>query len=259
MRKLLFVAALALIFAAPVLAAVPIVLVDDGFESGDMSAWTVVTNAGGLTPQVFSAANPMEITEVYDDNGSWAQRPSGQYATAVTPSDGTYALGWSRLGPYQNQQYFWVSQYFTVTPGEYILNAAWDAVCWNLERPDEPWAMGAKGLVLVGADYDQYGVVNDPLADPSSARSTLWNQDSGGAWVSKSVLNKTVITTDGRIEVRLAVHDKFDTEAPNYEWAAFDNVYVEMIPVNLVPEPGSLLALATGFLGLGGLVIRRRK
>jgi len=263
MRKGLFVFAVMLAITVPAWAYDTIVLVDEGFESGSLAGWTEVSNSpAGHPPKVFSAASPMEVTEVYANPApppEWSMQPSGIYATAVAPNGGTYAMGWSRLGPYQNQQYFWISKYFQLIPGTYKMTASWYATCFNQSTPEESWALGAKFLALVGADYDQYNVVNDPLSDPSSRRSSLWSQDSGGAWVNKYFIDHTMTTQDGRLEIRLAMHDKFDTESPLYEWAAFDDVYIELTPIELIPEPSSLFALLSGVAGMGALVIRKRR
>jgi hypothetical protein len=41
-------------------------------------------------------------------------------------------------------------------------------------------------------------------------------------------------------------------------YTGVDNIYISDVPCPNIPEPSSLLALATGLIGLAGVAIRRR-
>lgn len=256
MRSLVLAVAVLMLLPAALCAQSQIFM--DGFESGTLSNWTAsVTSPIGQAAQVYDSAGA-RIDEVYNDGGTWAFRDSGLVAANPGVRMGDYSMGWFRTGPYPNQQYTWVSHYLNVIPGEYNVSAVWDVACYY-SNPNEWWGLGAKFFILVGSDVGAYNIGNDPLTDPYSVRRTVWNQDSQGSWLTRVLDPRTLITNDGVIEIRLLMHDKFDNVMPKYQFAAFDNIYVELEAVNLIPEPGSLLALASGVVGLGGLAVRRRK
>jgi len=56
----------------------------------------------------------------------------------------------------------------------------------------------------------------------------------------------------------ITVYTKFAGWDPEWNWMYF-GAYYDSIDVSPVPEPGSLLALGSGIVGLAGLVIRRRR
>lgn len=269
MRKVMVLLAAILLLAAPAYAQT--VYYDD--FSGGLDGWTQVNGGVDLGAQVFSSANPMNVIECYEDNGDKKLRDSEIDATALPTTDGN-AVGWAATGMYTNQAVQRISRVFNLQPGKYNMTAYFSATAWNQTRvnTDDNWpeeyAAGAVFLALAGSDIGRTdfdpALFDADLWDPSSTRNTTWNNswegNTEGNWIAREKVKEGMDLQDGRVEISLGMFDKFDNDPGQYRWAGFDDLYIEFTPTELyVPEPGSIVALLTGIVGLGGLAIRRRK
>lgn len=258
-------------------------LVNGNFEQG-LSGWTVVqdlTAYGGSvqTPiQTGSTANPFRIMRGVIGGSGLEFQDAGQLNPSVSLQYGT-SCGVSRAGlkglpgtgadPLEGS-WSWISQTFTVAPGEYYVLAEWDTFAWSTGGDY------SQGCVLMafgddpndGQPWDVGFYGNDnSVAEPPRTRASHWNHQSSG-WLHKSwtmASNKTIKTYSGQVEFRWVFKDKAPageiTNLAQANYALLDNCSVDLVAKELypVPEPSSLLAIMSGIVGLGGLAIRRRK
>lgn len=233
--------------ALPALAVSPNWITNGDFENG-LSGWTTGHwGSKDLPAQAFGTLY------AYEFNNS---TPVG--ATTVNPYAGT-SVGWARTNARPSEQiWIYVSQIVTVPAGTYtVANAAWKAIAYH----PEPTTKRVAAMFLVRKD-GQIGSAYDPNnASTYVFRSTAWCDASLGNWIDKSLASgSSFTTTTGQVQFILAYQDLTgdrDANWPEYAYAGFDNVvFTTNEPI---PEPSSLLALGSGFLGLAGFVIRRRK
>lgn len=244
MYRAVIVIALLLLSVAQVSAAN--LLANGDFETGDLSGWseegptyyTWKFQSCGAPPvpaQVFSAEVPMSIIEVYYGKGTLRyQRPIG-LLPELLPSHGKWALGWTRSG-WDHMGYGWARQILRVAPGKYLMNASWDVCVWNTQDKGEPDKKALAGMFMVHVDehVDHYTV------DETAFRKTVWDAESLGKWVSKSVSDIPIETKTGMVEVRLQyLQAKLTPHAttaplppPHYEYVGFDNVTFMLTPLD---------------------------
>lgn len=216
-------------------------VVNGDFETGDLRGWVEAGNAtipryathpawagpvsSMRTPaQVFSAEVPLYVYEFYDDGDGMRHMRMSALAHEIKPKAG-YSVGWTRTGV-GGLNFPWISQVLRVAPGRYLLNASWDVMSMSSSRDVE--RMVAAGIFAVHAD-DR---VNEYTMQETKLRQTVWNTESRGEWVSRSVKDFPIETNSGLIEVRLMVYhgDGTNLVLPDYETVAFDNVVFDLTP-----------------------------
>lgn len=251
MKKVLFATALAIALMAPAFAGTGNWVTNGDFENG-LNGWTTGTFQLLLQPTAFDTAGEV-LQQKYD--GTW-----GDPATALAPHTGT-SVGWARYGTLSADNWTYVSQIVDVAPGTY--NVDQSVTMWNViaGTSDPAYNTRFAAMFLFRVD-DQIGM---PYSGSDfTFRSTKWDfQDPAHQWAVKNINGgaaSSFTTTQGRVQFILAFEDhaKEDTGA-RYGYAAFDNLVFETYENPVIPEPGSLLALGSGLVGLAGMVIRRRK
>ena len=114
------------------------------------------------------------------------------------------------------------------------------------------WTTNQQSSGAPGGQFDTYSQVGyDPTGgvDPTAA-SVIWSGKVGAdaTWETQSVSAANVPGGTGTVFVST-------TQLYALQW----NVnYYDNVQANVVPEPSSILALATGMFGLAGVVLRKR-
>lgn len=214
-------------------------------------------NKTPLPGQVYSDADPaVYYAYTPDPEGGGTWDPTSKVGPPPYAKDGD-TFGFVRTGDHHSWEFTSIYQRVTVEPGDYyVTGASWDVSIWCEGREEGWWDAGGIFGIRVDDNVNLYNSEND-----NAFRETEWNGTSGemnfqyGEWLSFDYIDGLtelpVITTEtGEIEFRFSAHDKYAAEE---HWVAFDNIHVSL---ELVPEPGSLVLLASG---LGGVLIRRRR
>ena len=238
-------------------------------------------------PQVVdSATNKMDICEGYFDGTTRRFQDSGNDLSTPAPY-GSKALGWNRTGlrgwdGIDSMQardwdgFTWVSQYIKLDPGTYTATASAKVVADGpgiSNSSNETRKNFAVTIQILGDDpsyqnwwyVDWYGDEED-FGYPR-ARANAYPGNSDGNWITTPDIDtKSIKTHTGWIEFRVGFHEtevgpscnnpNNITDHTTCNWAMVDDVYLDL---TLVPEPSSVVPLLAGFVGLGGLALRRRR
>jgi|GEM_PF-3422224 len=195
-------------------------------------------------------------------------------ATAFTSLYGISAYSGSSLGigrtgtSFSGRQANWMSQNIAVTPGttyNVTVSGKWLAY---FSDPGDGWAYSAEVALFNGAGTTNHDSSPDnwDAAHGAIVHSNRWNNDEDeqgncGTWVDFTMTG-TFTASAGFVELRLGSNDNRDLSPDDdfpsgrSELAAFDNLQVSL---SQVPEPGSIVCLLSGFVGLVGFGIRRRR
>ena len=218
MRTLLVIAALAVI-VSPAGA--------DYYVAGDFNGWNasgnVLTDLGGgiwqASMNMGAGRHEFKITI-----GDWSQNwPGSGNSWTYTDADGNVTVTFDSNAP--------MAIGVDVDPGAWTAVGDWQG--WN--NADAATAMAAQGGGIykyqqsLAPGWYQWKAVNTGSWDAIGADSRSINADT--QWFEVTAANPTAIFTLDALNGRIGVE--------------------------VVPEPSSLLALAGGLLGLGGLLRRR--
>jgi len=168
------------------------------------------------------------VTIVSGNPSSWFTDRSA--ASAYTGSYG-FEL---RFGPIAETGKAYVQQVVSnLVPGGACTVTGWLKFLW---RADKDWGY----IEALGGGA--------PVQAPAKGANTV------GSWMQYT-LNQTA-DANGQLTVRLWLDKYTTTTADKTCTVYFDDVVVEG---PLIPEPGSVVAVLTGLIGLAGLGIRRRR
>jgi hypothetical protein len=245
-----------------------VALTNGDFEAGTTGWNNLIDNNSGLTGGTFTTRN------------------------TVTAYAGE-SLGIGREGTsYDGPQASWFNQNIAVTPGaQYTVTVSGKFLAYLTDAYIDGnwWGIGARVALFDGAgttdpnvNPDDWGALGNKIGGATqwlqhSEGTGVWfvNDDGeleeetvdvadNGIWRDFS-FTKTFSASDSFVELRLGIHDKVSLDwgpgedppfPPGVELVAFDNVDVQL---TRVPEPGSIACLLSGFVGLIGYGIRRRR
>lgn len=205
-------------------------LVNGGFETGDLDGWTeagpsTITTWQGAKPvplQVFRDTAPMFVAEVYNSpTGSRHIRRAGM-ASSVKPMK-DYSAGWTLAGSPQ-MGYPWISQIVRVAPGKYRLSASWDVLVANGKTDAKGKQLGCAFMVNLDSDLNTF------VPEGKALNVVVWDNDSKGKWVHRSVTDHQIETKTGYIEVRLQMKIDQNAVIPTSQFGsvAVDNIRLDL-------------------------------
>jgi hypothetical protein len=228
-----------------------IVLLQEDFESGlgEFTAESLRRETND-TPFLFAADGTNLTDGTENDAFNRTDVGAPYYPAGSTPfmGDGQYA-GWSSdLGYTDNtfHQYIYKRWENALPAGEYVVTLQLDVYIFT--DHSDPYAVGARPCVLTNELYEDEqfdrdsldgGHVTPPNPDHWVAASWWpegrdWDDpnnggDTNGVWQRGLVIEDTINTTNGHIELRLDMHDKWGGPP---QTLAYDNIALSIAPAS---------------------------
>jgi|GEM_PF-3240060 len=168
-----------------------------------------------------------------------------------------------------------IYQEVTLNPGTYTLSGTIATLNYGMTTGPQDWFAWEVGIIRGAwgnASVPYYGGSGQNIPEYGSANEFgIWgnkNVDTGGNAVNLTSMayltggpasNQIVVTTPGVYTVYIEVGTNYNASATNKARFKFeaDDFSLSGNPAS-VPEPGSLLALGSGLLGLVGVIRRKR-
>ncbi len=246
----------AAVLVLPASASAQQLIVNGGFESGDLTGWQAYTEDGSITDGVYPDAS-----EMYSVGGGANPSPYSGYGTPG-PSAGSYYA----LSDQNDPSAGVLVQTFTVpyAVGSATLSFDMFVQDQNLQGPCDVTNAGAIEYNTACSQFSLVDLwagdltVGDPFAAGIAADHYLeytgFNEPAFGQWQTYTY-DLSGFLAPGTYTLRFATVDN-----QSYYQQGIDNVSLEVTPA-AVPEPStvSLLALGLPLLGAGTMRRRRRR
>lgn len=246
MRTIYLLLALCLVVASAPAANAVAWFDSGGFEGYALGAldgqngWVGGANGTGFAPNVVTAPHPtlgnqavqLAVCDLQGDTSHMEigiTDPLAARYTIVTVSFDIY-----RTGVVQNLWWYWWDN------GEPTYGLQWDM---NQATLPHGWNPGAGSAPTV---FNSYATL-----------TMEWNFDTMKAysWYNGALVDDGIPINGITALTGWTIYLAHDADTGT----GADCVYIDNFVITAVPEPGSILALASGLIGLGGLAIRRRR
>jgi hypothetical protein len=215
--------------------------------NGNMESWTGTATADNWTFYKKGTSTTDQLSKAFQGSTSTLAAPSPKYKSAVQSQavDVIYkSLAWSHAGVYQQVPTV-ANHTYNISAWIAATNYGWTPVVTNLK---EGWLGVENGALTVPTWTLFTGAVNTNWSGDTSATC------SDGTWRQQTI---SFTATGTSITVFLdGYHATATNNSTKNMRVHFDDASVVD---TYVPEPGTLIALLSGAIGLVGYGVRRRK
>lgn len=146
-----------------------------------------------------------------------------------------------------------IYQTFTTVPGVTYVISGWGKFAINNTTNQDTWSeiLIGNSAPVNGSDYGSSAILC--AKQLTNKTDTLRFEKNFADWTSSAKPVAVMTFTATATQTTLVI------KHGNSTGSTLTGLYADNVVVQAVPEPSSLLALASGLAGLGGFVIRRRK